>query len=902
MDEIPHGEQRDDILYLLHELTNPGVSKVSLLVTSQPEPDFSNTFRWDLGWTNLGMSSSRVDADIGLFVRHAVSTASKFSGLSGDDRKKIEDYLTKEANSVFQWVALMLQMLQIPRVLRSREIEEILHSLPKDLKSTYDRLLQRVDESDAPEVAVALKWLSLAQRLLFIEEVIEASILNSERNIVLNTERRLTAQQILSCLTGLVTLEPPLVSSDLYQAETHVLALAHSSVRKYLISKDSGVTSSNCFLFDEGLAHEFIAKCCVEYISHCYASSWRTKLYPLARYSTRYWISHAQHNPRLLSYLKAKLENQLASLLYPEAGKAPKLLEGSWEGSDTGFANSTGEVNHRLLEDDPPVDIIGTTQDIYMPLRYDKREFRVLLLLPSESSSSPLECRLQVVSMDEAPYYQALSYSWDPNMDPQWIYVDGTRISVNLNLACAMLQIRSESRAPRVLWIDALCINLIDTSERNLQVSLIPLIFKNAVKTIVWLGYETSTSYLAMGYLSSFEDLPRQTESVSNRLLSMSIETWTALQELLALPWFRKVWIIQEAVLARDIEVMCGSSCVPWSVFARIEEAYSSHGHDIHQYTFKLLATQTNSTALPSLSEFSRLILCNPHLTAIQAIRRRYHSDLGFSFREVMLLTQAHECANLRDKMIAVMRIMHEPPPISLDGDIYTIAIEELCCRLAVSLIRSSDDLDILSYPAYLRDRPEKLPSWVPDFTKPLSRSLDQGDVALPFKPRCRRLYSAGTLIKPAPSFTETSQFPALNLSAIHVDTVRMTGQPRTPAAWRTYMDLTEVQNRYGSISMNEVFCRTFLADQKFISIDEEPRRLGASWLEWREPEQILSGWDDVFPTYLNTRTFFVSRDGYVGLCPEIAKEGDHIVIFLGSRLPSIIRPTGNDFLLIGEA
>ncbi|KAM3066204.1 hypothetical protein ACMFMG_012147 [Clarireedia jacksonii] len=280
MDEIPHGEQRDDILYLLHELTNPGVSKVSLLVTSQPEPDFSNTFRWDLGWTNLGMSSSRVDADIGLFVRHAVSTASKFSGLSGDDRKKIEDYLTKEANSVFQWVALMLQMLQIPRVLRSREIEEILHSLPKDLKSTYDRLLQRVDESDAPEVAVALKWLSLAQRLLFIEEVIEASILNSERNIVLNTERRLTAQQILSCLTGLVTLEPPLVSSDLYQAETHVLALAHSSV--------------------------------------------------------------------------PKLENQLASLLYPEAGKAPKLLEGSWEGSDTGFANSTGEVNHRLLEDDPP--------------------------------------------------------------------------------------------------------------------------------------------------------------------------------------------------------------------------------------------------------------------------------------------------------------------------------------------------------------------------------------------------------------------------------------------------------------------------------------------------------------------------------------------------------------------
>jgi hypothetical protein len=247
----------------------------------------------------------------------------------------------------------MLQMLQIPRVLRPREIEEILHSLPKDLKSTYDRLLERVDESDAPEVAVALKWLCLAQRPLFIEEVIEASILNSEVSIALDTERGLTAQQILSCLTGLVTLEPPLASSDPHQAETHVLALAHSSVRKYLISKDGGVTSSNCFLFDEGLAHEFIARCCVEYLSHCYTNSWKTKFYPLARYSTRYWISHAQHNPQLLSYLKAKSENPLASLLYPEAGKAPKLFEGSGDGSGTGFANSTSQVDHGLLEDVP---------------------------------------------------------------------------------------------------------------------------------------------------------------------------------------------------------------------------------------------------------------------------------------------------------------------------------------------------------------------------------------------------------------------------------------------------------------------------------------------------------------------------------------------------------------------
>jgi hypothetical protein len=123
-----------------------------------------------------------------------------------------------------------------------------------------------------------------------------------------------------------------------------------------------------------------------------------------------------------------------------------------------------------------------------MPLRDDKREFRVVLLLPSESSSSPLEWRFQVVSIDRAPYYQALSYEWGDPRKQQWIYVDGTRTSVTWNLACVMLQIRSESQAPQVLWIDSLCINRQDNSENSYQISLMSLIYKNPVRTILVQG------------------------------------------------------------------------------------------------------------------------------------------------------------------------------------------------------------------------------------------------------------------------------------------------------------------------------------------------------------------------------------------------------------------------------
>jgi hypothetical protein len=99
-------------------------------------------------------------------------------------------------------------MLQIPRVLRPTEIDEILHSLPKDLTESYDRLLSRVDESVSQEVAVALEWLSLSKRPLLIEEVLEGVIVNPDTSPIYKPDRLLNATDLLSCLTGLITIEP----------------------------------------------------------------------------------------------------------------------------------------------------------------------------------------------------------------------------------------------------------------------------------------------------------------------------------------------------------------------------------------------------------------------------------------------------------------------------------------------------------------------------------------------------------------------------------------------------------------------------------------------------------------------------------------------------------------------
>jgi hypothetical protein len=43
-------------------------------------------------------------------------------------------------------------------------------------------------------------------------------------------------------------------------------------------------------------------------------------------------------------------------------------------------------------------------------------------------------------------------------------------------------------RTDRVLWIDALCINQVDTDERNKEVQRMNLINENSTRVVSWLG------------------------------------------------------------------------------------------------------------------------------------------------------------------------------------------------------------------------------------------------------------------------------------------------------------------------------------------------------------------------------------------------------------------------------
>jgi len=825
-------------------------------------------------------------------------------------------------------------------VLRKIQIEEILQSLPRDLKQTYDRLLQRVEESDAPEIALALKWLSLAKRPLYIEEVIEASILDSNNDTTLNTERRLNAMQLLSCLTGLVTLEPELSRESTIRTETHVLALAHSSIRGYLILKDHHSAPSNYYQFNKHLADEFIAQCCVEYLTHCYLASWRRDIYPLATYSNRFWEQHAKHNPELLSHLREKINSKLLPLLYPKDGVPAKLLD--YNPADNSFANNSEDLAHPLLETLKATDRLEKPYLVFKPLLDPVSGFRLLILLPSPQLENSVECRLQHVSMDDPPFYRALSYVWGDGPREKIIFVDGAIFHVSYNLEKGLRQLRQAGGASlQAFWIDAICINQADVEEKTHQVALMSSIFQSAHKVIVWLSEDFASSKLAMQALSKFQDIPDSIQSVANGLMSISADTWYALQDLFRNGWFRRVWIVPEVVVAKDVEVLCGQQSFPWSVFERIEKAYAAYGRELHEYTFDLRQALTDDTAeFTGRAEFCQYILGSKALTAIVAIRRRYHIGVPFKLPELVVLMSDRNCLVPQDR-VSVLHMMRKAYPGQvLPLGNYNPSPNEFYQMFTEYCLENSRELNLLSYvDTSLKFKEPLSPSWVPDWGAPLLQSLDQGHLAQPFKESCTWLYNATLGSIASPQINASKEAGTLNLSGIYVGTVETVGKPKsfrqtrtfnhTPDSavsgvmrrivtslskessitrlfahqWRELMDNHNVLRCYGRGALDETFWRTVLADQEFTPFGET-KRLRRQWSWYKNIEQLLSDWEKAGPSYLENRTFFRSEEGWVGLCPRNTHPGDRIVLLHGGRLPFIVRLNidNGGHNLIGEA
>lgn len=139
----------------------------------------------------------------------------------------------------------------------------------------------------------------------------------------------------------------------------------------------------------------------------------------------------------------------------------------------------------------------------------ERSSIRLVEILPDLSNRSLIQCRishhiLPVAAKDEVqsivlgkkplieddnimPRYSCLSYVWGDAKDPFVVLMDGKIFRVRQNLHDFLVLAR-ETIPNTYLWIDALCIDQNNTSERNHQVRQMGRIYSNAETVLAWLG------------------------------------------------------------------------------------------------------------------------------------------------------------------------------------------------------------------------------------------------------------------------------------------------------------------------------------------------------------------------------------------------------------------------------
>lgn len=195
---------------------------------------------------------------------------------------------------------------------------------------------------------------------------------------------------------------------------------------------------------------------------------------------------------------------------------------------------------------------------------------------------------------DKKPIYHALSYVWGGTTNKETIVCNGTPVEVTKNLHEALGQLCPQF-PDRVLWVDSLCINQYDSTEKAGQVAMMGEVFAAACNVICWLGpadtfhrgwgKELAGSAAADGSLvrDEFQRLLDKFQKCDRGLLDYrrgcsSYRHCTTATERLAFhemidlmrrsSWFSRVWTFQELIRSATAAVHMGPYFLSWNDFA----------------------------------------------------------------------------------------------------------------------------------------------------------------------------------------------------------------------------------------------------------------------------------------------------------------------------------------------
>lgn len=528
---------------------------------------------------------------------------------------------------------------------------------------------------------------------------------------------------------------------------------------------------------------------------------------------------------------------------------------------------------------------------------------------------------LDHVTLKSAPKYETVSYKWERSHGLRPVYVGHDKTStifVRENLATALAYLRYPHK-PRVMWIDVLCIDQSNKIEKGPQVALMGKIYRQSTRIVAWLGPEKDDSTRALNTMSwiglqieanyshwivepsahcihpSFRDMDAD--------IPLRPEETRAIFHLLSRQWFERLWIRQEILSSEPCSVIqCGYYRVSWPLFRRALLCLYMKRRPWSTYEEKL---------------YDRLISLRGLIGQPPTV------NLGF----MRAVFGQSGCADPRDRVYAVLSFLSEADKAVVGAPDYTTDVVIIFRDILQRWVTHFDSLNLLSQSEPGADETLSSPfgpSWIPDWSKKeviFGRNYWRGYASSQFAPAASFSSDSSVLTTPGIKALEIRHLQA-------IPTMRNRDVKEVEDALRQLLSRVDrFDDTYiTGVSMLEAYTRTFLANalaentepwrgedptlQEAMAIVsrltkandttelDQPRAIGPSDAFFKISRAMIGGRQLMFDT-----------DGYIGIVPRLAREGDIICTLLGCHSPIVLRPAadyvesneGNMFHMVGE-
>ncbi|KAK8126867.1 heterokaryon incompatibility protein [Apiospora kogelbergensis] len=543
-------------------------------------------------------------------------------------------------------------------------------------------------------------------------------------------------------------------------------------------------------------------------------------------------------------------------------------------------------------------------------------EFRHLILLPG-NRNDPLCCDLRTNTFE--------------------IEVAGKPLTITKSLEIILLRLRSSSHS-RALWVDQMCIDQTNETEKSAQVQKMRSIYSNCTRALVWLGEIddqirreeaenafTFLEYVAANFVNTSEGLRRPIPQRPKFMESM--ESFKAAMRALntigvnQCSWWHRVWTVQEAILPSDLIFVWGPFSLSWDAIC---PAISNKG-SIEALNFM---TQEEYTTAIGIGGVHRLLT---HLAWVKCAKK------GLTPMRSSILWRNRAATDPRDSVYALTGLhTANTLPRSSKCD-YSLDMNQVFVNFTLDLIYSgkhakSGDLCPLILDPWQEDTEgtPALPRWTVDM-----RSSPAYDTNPWRSYRHYRFYKAnkGLPITDRPEYTgESLRVPGVLVDAVEVlgdgyvcrgDNASLFPSPRETIIswWKLY---SHKKNQHLPFDLSDIpptscgvygeFCSLLLGDLLYFSKIE--RWLRTNIEEMRKVVCYLrTGEGDLtreqLGLQLKNRRFFITREGLIGLGHLETTPGDEVWVLNHGRVPFTLRargsPTtpsekkGEDYIFVGH-